>query len=352
MMTFGGMSPIEYKINSLADVNSQEEYIVIIGASNSLMKNGWAFHFSRIFSGNRIINLSLGATCSSYIAFVFLMFRDILDGAKYVIVEPFVNDVSFFGNGDISIQTLSTCMDYYYGSGIGLSDKTIILLLPTRKRIFDIEFNPVYRAHVQMARRSNAKLLDCHPFFSTLSEDNLDKAFDDPAHLNSDYAFEIANWVVSYINNQPSYRISSDFEFSRKSDIFYIDVSDSESSIFRSNSLFASKLMKLEKKTFIDISPDLSLLGILHWSEFHENCFRISSCGNVQQGSLKSKYLKLTSFPFNIRGPFVFGNESEHPVGLGGFLLSNNTLSDFCCNEEYLDDDKKHFDRFHKVLLE
>lgn len=349
-MISGGTPPIEYKINYFPDIDFEKDYIVIIGASNSMMNNGWAYHFSEIFGKNRVVNLSLGATCSSYIAFVFLMYRDILEGAKYIIIEPFVNDVSFFGNKEISTEVLATCMSYYYFSGFG--DKIIVLLLPTKKRIYNIDLNVVYNAHIRMASKSNVKILDCHPFFSNLTEEGVDQAFTDPAHLNSDYSFAIANWVASYISKNLLIKSLSDIKYNSPSELFYFGLNDLEPSVFKSSSLFSCKLMDLAGQIFVDIPHDFNLLGILHWSDYDENLFKIKSCGYVQQGFLRSKYLKLTSLSFNICGPFSIINESDHSFGVGGFLLSKNTINDFIYDKKSDYENNMISNRIHKVLLE
>ncbi|MCH7372355.1 hypothetical protein [Aeromonas sp. MR16] len=326
-MNINNSNIIEHKINNLNARTCNDEYIVIIGASNSLMSQGWAYFFTKKIALYQVINLSLGATSSSYIALIFLIHRKLLDNAKYIIVEPFVNDVSFVGNKELTKAALLTCIDYYYNFDATISKKLIVLLLPTQKRIHGIFSNDIYKAHLYYAAQSNVTILDCHPYFESLDDIQIKSAFKDPAHLNCKFSELISNWIIKFIENWNDEDRTSNLKCKSKSRMFYVPPPSSTIRIRKSTSLFSCDIVELKDKLVVEVPFDHSLIGILHWSDMNENLFKISSCGQLAHGLLRSKYLKLTSLPFDVNGSFIIENESDHVYGIAGFLFSDNIIT-------------------------
>ena len=323
-MDFDNHKIIEYGLNT---DDYTDDYIVIVGASNSLMSQGWAYYFTKKLNSYKVINLSLGATSSSYIALVFLTHRKLLENAKYIIIEPFVNDVSFVGNKDFTRTAFITCIDYYYNLDATISKKILVLLLPTQKRIHGYYDNEVYKAHLYYASQAGATILDCHPYFASLDTGQIDAAFKDPAHLGCNFAELISDWVVNLIQGNANHNEFIHFGHQSKSRMFYVNAPTADNKVRKSTSLFSCNLVELKDKLVVEVPYDHSLIGILHWSNMNENFFKLSACGQVSYGQLKSKYLKLTSLPFNVNGSFIMENESEHTFGLAGFLFSDNIIT-------------------------
>jgi hypothetical protein len=293
---------INYKINdAYNDFSGLNPYVVIIGASNSLMKDGWGYFFKKEFSENYdVINLSLGATSSVYISYVVSQNKKLLSNAKFVIFEPFVNDVSFY-KVSLSHTVLELALSYYYSFMSTVNSNFIVLLLPTKKRINNISANNVYKMHLFFSKFYGAFVVDCHPFFYKNGH-LLDHAFKDDAHLSPEFSFIAAKNVAEVINSDffrsRSRVVNADYE----DNIKVLSVSTTNDLELRNSSYFS---VSVSTKSCINIkmSRDYILGGILHWFNMQNNFIDIFGSGFYQKVNLRSVFLKMSSFPFLCTGP-------------------------------------------------
>jgi hypothetical protein len=328
-MIFGSINPIDYR-SSRVDVSGERGYVVIIGSSNGLTKWGWVSHFVKFWTGN-VINLCLGATNSTYIAFVIAANRDLIIGAKFIILEPFVNDVSHVGNKELTVEAFRACIDVIYNGDPRIVAKTFVLLLPRLNRISNIESNFVYQVHLSHAITSGTTVLDCHPYFQSLPEAEVQRLFTDPGHQDDRTSERIARWLTDFFCTQPisggelvACDVIGETEFDSR--VAYVPVIAGKNRKTQESSLFCCEVFGGDE-FFVECSFDSMLLGILHWSGDNENPIRISSCGAVNFASLRSPYLKLSSFSFVPRGSFLLQKESDHHLGVAGFLFYRGNVT-------------------------
>ena len=283
--------------------------VIVIGASNSLITNGWFFSFLRQVSDYEVINLSLGACTTLYINYQLSTNYNLIKSADLILVEPIVNDISYLPNGMISESILFSAIDNMYSSFSNLSIPIVTLLIPTERRTASYFDNPVYKKHINGINKANSYVIDLHPLFFS-AKDKLSSLFLNPGHIDLNLSNHLGKVVrdliekilfKKYVSVRHGEEILPKYEIIEANELGLSDNEDKE------NNMFGAKLSSIERSLLLEIPEHKALAGIMHWNNINDGSVLVKNKSGelLTEFKLKGKYLKLSSPSVNLTGELL-----------------------------------------------
>lgn len=292
--------------------------VLVIGASNSIIKGGWYEQFKKDYDDIfDILNISLGACTSVYIAYQMNRNMNLFLEADVVILEPFVNDVSHLPNKQVSKSNLFAAIDYIYQFCAYIEKLTIALILPTEKRLSNYKGNMVYKKHMENISKHNIFSLDFHPQFSLANVDT-SKYFLDPAHIDLQFAQHLGTKLGELINSA----VLEKPLVSEKPDIRYVEIFPKSRRVQKKeSSKFSANLRTITDSYHVEAREGMVLCGILHWNEVNNLSIFVKANDEVFRWDFSSKFLKLSSPPLDVTGSFSLSSDEIENFKVYSFIF-------------------------------
>lgn len=317
-LAFGGSSIMECVNNLNFAKNNKTPKVLIVGTSNSIIKNGWFESFYERYNKEfNIINLSLGACTSVYISYQISLNKRLFMEADIILIEPIVNDISYLPNKQISEGVLFTSIEYIYTFISSLGKKCFTLLLPTLKRTEFYFNNKVYLEHMKNAKKFGVYWIDLHPLFS--KEINIiEKLFLDPGHINLELAYHLGIEIGKILKTPLLEKIPPPKIQAVKYEILCLK---DESLAVKTSSKYSTTLKEVKSGFKVDIPKGYRLAGIMHWNNKNQIKVNLKAKDKIVEVELKGKYLKLTSPSELIDDSFTIDILNSESIFLSSFLL-------------------------------
>ncbi|MCX2808146.1 hypothetical protein OQH60_07280 [Campylobacter sp. MIT 21-1685] len=223
--------------------------VVLLGASNSLIKNG-------LCSGLRendefdIINLALGASSCTQNLYEAVRNRRILEEAELIITESNVVDINLSGDASMNftLELFYRNVNWLYAYLYFLNKKILCLILPR----FATNYKIINNIHRKLALKYGFNVIDLHKYYE---ENNLQEFHHrmDSVHPQAGIMRELGK---SIINNFALYKEPLDLDIKNDNPVFSIvtpqDMKLEKGSlecIERKNSFFNETAFRLTKET-------------------------------------------------------------------------------------------------------
>lgn len=317
-LAFGGNSIMKCVNNLSFAENNKDPKVLIVGTSNSIIKNGWFESFYERYNKEfNIINLSLGACTSVYISYQISLNKRLFMEADIILLEPIVNDISYLPNKQISEDILFTSIEHIYSFIGSLGKPCFTLLLPTLKRTEFYYKNKVYLEHMKNAKKFRVYWIDLHPLFSK-EINEIEQLFLDPGHINLDLAYHLGIEIGQILKAPLLEEAPSKKTLPVKYEILCFK---DEGLIVKTSSKYSATLKEVQTGFKVDIPQGYRLAGILHWNNKNQIKVNLKTENKVVDIELKGKYLKLTSPSELIEDSFTIDILNSETILLSSFLL-------------------------------
>jgi len=276
---------------------SDRKKVAIFGTSNSLMKFGWVDGLkSHLGKEWEIFNFSLGACSSIFIAYQIQENLDILKKFDLIIIEPIVNDISFYANKQVSFDLIRHAVESLCHDLRDVGIPVLYLLFPAQKRVAGIATDRVYNLHKNLAFGSGFCVID---LFSAIKnyEPVFEDLFLDPGHIDIRLAYYIGRMIA--INHAAFFDINDKVISSKPQKYYfqYVTVKQLGCDFIeeKSTELFSAEVGSRYLGWNYDIPKGFELAGISHWNDRDDCKVDLKSTSGSESLDLKGRYAKVTS---------------------------------------------------------
>lgn len=175
--------------------------VLIIGESNSVMREGWTFGFAKhgqdVFS---ITNKSIGSTGIFNILHQLNCLGDDLSGFDYIVLDHCINDLSFFVNNQ----------DYYFDCLAELYEKinsfglSVVAIAFSRLKLNQRNFE-LYKKMTDFMRSNSDLFFDVKEYLNSnlvkFEVETLSELYSDDAHPKKEFSYLFGEFLSSELIN-------------------------------------------------------------------------------------------------------------------------------------------------------
>lgn len=249
--------------------------VVIVGTSNSLIKNGFKEGFSNS-KDLQITNLSIGGCCAIQHVERMLSHQKIMVEADILILDSLVNDIVFSMTGEAEIPFMLDAITAMYEIASSMNKPVFSVLFPTKHHLGEIEGNELYEHHISECKRLSIAVIDLYSICNGMVSKEI--GFLDGPHIAPVFSKIVGDALGIYCagkhnfrafdkaNYQPPSRNVGEYQYLVRNLPFELKDSSEFNVIEKKNSQFLEKFIFLKSTLQLEVI-NAELLGILQWSD-------------------------------------------------------------------------------------